>query len=114
MDAQRVTATYPKVDSETPAFERVPARRRPDSEGLFVMPASLKDELALLCLPDLEKLLGWGGSKRRENILVHYYHERRLPWLLLVSTRIDSEAPMSCGVGPELRGRRGDEYRRAV
>lgn len=38
------------------------------------MPASLaKDELALLCLPDLEKLLllVWGGSKRRENILIH-------------------------------------------
>jgi hypothetical protein len=36
------------------------------------MPASLvKDELALRCLPDLERLLVWGGSKRRENILVH-------------------------------------------
>jgi hypothetical protein len=37
------------------------------------MPASLAmDELALLCLPDLEKLLlvwGGGGSKRRENIV---------------------------------------------
>lgn len=35
------------------------------------MPASLvKDELARLCRPDLEKLLGCGGSKRRENILM--------------------------------------------
>jgi hypothetical protein len=54
------------------------------------MPASLaKDELALLCLPDLEKLLlVWGGSKRRENILIHY-HRRLLP--STVSTRIGSE-----------------------
>lgn len=76
-------ATYPRVDSEAPAFETVPARRRPDSTGLFEMPASLKDELALLCLPDLEEVLlvGGGCSKRRENILIHY-HQRRLPCLL--------------------------------
>jgi hypothetical protein len=67
-------ATYFNVVSDAPAFDTVPARRRPDSTGRLVMPASLaKDELALLCLPDLEKLLLLceleGGSKRRENIL---------------------------------------------
>lgn len=58
-------------------LKTVPARRRPDSEGRLVMPASLvKEELALRCLPDddLEKLLLlFGGcSKRRENILIFY------------------------------------------
>jgi hypothetical protein len=72
MDALGLTVTYPNVDSDAPAFETVPARRRPDSRGLLEMPASLvKDELALRCLPDLERLLVWGGSKRRENILAH-------------------------------------------
>lgn len=64
--------TYPRVDSDAPPLETVPARRRPDSTGLLEMPASLlKDELALLDLPDLdETLFVWDGSKRRENILI--------------------------------------------
>lgn len=70
--------TYTRVDSERPAVERVPARRRPDSEGRFVMPASLvKDELARLCRPDLEKLFCCGGSKRRENILILMCNRQR-------------------------------------
>jgi hypothetical protein len=57
-DVHRRTATYPRVDSDAPALETVPARRRPDSTGRLEMPASLvKDELALRDLPDLEVTL---------------------------------------------------------
>lgn len=68
---------YATLVSDPPAFDTVPARRRVSGARLE-MPASLvKDELALRCFCDLEKLLFWGGSNRRENMVMGSRREVR-------------------------------------